>query len=265
LAVRIGLKRGIFSTGNGDKVLKRLINFARQIQANFSDQIFYQLLSDWPSVRQTILLWWQNTKNPEAKLHLLSQLISSKTLVDDAATMDVAISLVAARLPKTSSVEDEISKIVGGLEQTSKWGFYSKVWILSKYGSLDELMTLIESTVSVWVTQEHLSRLVAGVFPRFLRSPALKAKLEAIIGRERNSASMSVLQFHRDLVSTTSAYTAIKAFILAKNPSLPNNITHSKFMMLLSLINNSTIAPSAVANLKKQHQWALSDSFYSTL
>jgi hypothetical protein len=42
-------------------------------------------------------------------------------------------------------------------------------------------------------------------------------------------------------------------------------ITHSKFMMLLSLLNNPDIAPAAVGNLKKVHGRALSDDYYSGL
>jgi hypothetical protein len=41
LAIRYGLRKGDFSVGNGEKILKRLINFARQVQAELSDDIFY--------------------------------------------------------------------------------------------------------------------------------------------------------------------------------------------------------------------------------
>jgi hypothetical protein len=59
--------------------------------------------------------------------------------------------------------------------------------------------------------------------------------------------------------------TAIKNFIIARNTSLPNTISHSKFLMLLSLLNNPDIAPTAVANLKKVHAWALADDYYAVL
>ncbi|WP_338691773.1 hypothetical protein V5279_36270 [Bradyrhizobium sp. 26S5] len=123
-------------------------------------------------------------------------------------------------------------------------------------------MSLVESTVSLWVTQEHLSRLVAGLYPRFVGSP-LRIKFEAIVRRAGNAWSASVLQFHNDLSSGTVGYGAIKAFILAKNSSLPNAISHPKFLMLLSLLNNPDIAPTAVANLKKVHNWALTDEYYA--
>lgn len=100
-------------------------------------------------------------------------------------------------------MDDEIATILNNLDQTSGRGLYSRLWILSKYGSDVEVMALIESTVSLWVTQEHLSRLVAGLSSRFVGSP-LRVKFEAIIRRAGNAWSASVLQFHNDLSSTSA-------------------------------------------------------------
>ena len=264
LGIRGGLRRGNFTFGNGDKIFKRLINLARQVRADIGDSDFVEVLNDWPGLRQATLAWWQSSRNPETKLGLLSKLFSSGDLVDDAAKMDATLALVSARLPKTKFVNDQISEILSTLDQIKPWDFYSKVLLLSKYGTDDGLIRLIEATVSLWITQEHLSRLVAGVFPRFIGS-AHRPKFEAIIRRTGSPWSMGVLQFHLDLIGGTKGYTAIQNFVLAKNSSLPNSISHSKFMILLSLLSNPDIAPTAVANLKKVHSWALSDPYYSSL
>jgi hypothetical protein len=215
-------------------------------------------------LRQTALSWWQTGRNPEAKLSLISKLFSDGDLVDDAAKMDATVSLVAARLPKSQFVADELSKIVEKLNPNAPWDFYSNVWLLSKYGTDVELMRLIEKTVSLWVTQEHLARLVAGMFPRFIGSPH-RVKYEATIRQTGNPWSMSVLQFHLDLAAGPKGFKAIKNFVLAPNPSLPNNISHAKLLMLLSLLRNPDIAPTAVENLRKVHRWALNDPYYRTL
>ena len=165
LGIRAGLRRGNFAFGNGEKIFKRLITLARQVRADISDEHFVDVLNNWPSLRQAAFTWWQNGANPEKKLSLLANLFSSGNLVDDAAKMDATIALVAARLPKTKFVSDQLSEILANLDQTTPWDFYCKAWLLSKYGTADELMRLIETTVSLWVTQEHLSRLVAGLFP----------------------------------------------------------------------------------------------------
>ena len=174
------------------------------------------------------------------------------------------MAIVAARLPKTKFVADAICKIINSLSPTTSWDFYAKARLLSKCGSDDELMSLIETTVSMWVTREHLSRLVAGLFPRFIASKH-RGKFEAIVRRAGNAWSITVLQFHLGLTEGTIGYTSISNFVLAKNTSLPNGISHSKFLILLSLLSNPHIAPTAVANLKKVHVRALSDAYYSSL
>ena len=178
--------------------------------------------------------------------------------------MDIAVAIVSSRLEKTKFVDDQIATILKCLDDTSSWGLYTKIWLLSKYGSDAEVMKVIEKTVSLWVTQEHLSRLIAGMSPRFIGSP-LRSKFEAIMRRAGNAWSASVVQFHNELSSGTIGYTAIKAFVFAKNASLPNSISHPKFLMLLSLLHNPDIVPTAVTNLKAVHNWALTDEYYAHL
>ena len=198
LAIRGGLRRGSFAFGNGDKIFKRLINLARQVRADISDINFSEILNNWPGLRPTALIWWQSITNPESKLEVLVDLFKAGNLVDDAAKMDATISIVAARLPKSKFVFDQIHDILKNLNDKAPWDWYSMALLLSKYGSEDELMKLVETTVSLWVTQEHLSRLVAGLFPRFSHS-TYRAKFEAIILRAGNAWSMTVLQFHQEL------------------------------------------------------------------
>jgi len=235
LAIRQGLKRGAFVIGNGEKIFKRLINFARQTQTELDDDTFYEILRDWPALRQVLLTWWQHKPNAEDKLLLIAKILSSGSLVDDASKVDVAVAIVAARLPKNLGTEATIKSVLSHLDEKTTWGLYAKLWLLSRYGTIDELMNLVEKTVSIWVIHEPLSRLVGGLFPRFFTTP-LEGKFDAILHRAGNSWSSSVLGFHRQLASGTAGYASISKFVVAGNPSLPNRLTHSKFLMLLSLI-----------------------------
>jgi len=264
LGIRAGLRRGTFSTGNGEKILKRLINLAAQTHASIDDKIFISVMEEWPSLRKTILGWWQRHQHPETKLSLIAGLIEAGTIVDDAALMDIAIALVVASLPNTSIVKGYLARISNAIDHKAPWGFHAKCWIFSKYEDPKSLMRLIETTVSLWVTQEHLSRLAAGMLPRIYGTPD-ESKFEWIIRRTGNGWATPVLEFHRTLLGGTFGYKAVKGFILAPNFSLPNLISHSKFMMLLSLLHNIDLAPTASAHLKAVHAVALSDPFYKNI
>ena len=106
--------------------------------------------------------------------------------------------------------------------------------------------------------------MVGGLFPRFIGS-LHEAKFDAILRRTGNAWSSSVLDFHRQLAVGTVGYASIRKFVVAGNPSMPNRITHSKFLVLLSLLKNSSIVPIAAAHLKKVHGWALTDQYYSAM
>ena len=91
------------------------------------------------------------------------------------------------------------------------------------------------------------------MFSRFVGSP-LQSKFEAILRKAGGFATSSVTQLHRELANTVAGFTAIRKFIVAHNTSLPNRISHAKFLMLLSLLRNAGIAPVAVTQLKTTTQ-----------
>lgn len=258
-----GFRTRAFEGGNGEKILKRLINYARQHGANIEDQDFQRVLLKWPSCRSTILLWWQHTR-PALKLRILSNFVSSAEIIDDAALIGVAVAVVAARLPASSRIKLLLDEICTHFDQKTKWGFYAKAWILSKYGTDADLISLVEGSIPLWVTEENLSRLVAGLYPRMIRSPHF-TKFKAIVARYGNHWSQQVMDFHSDLHLTPIGFSAVRKFICAQNPSQPNKISHSKFLMLCSAISNATIPSSVVSTLRTQHAYALGDEFYKTL
>jgi hypothetical protein len=259
-----GFRRQVFSTGNGDKILKRLVNIARYCRADIDKGHFEEMLASWPSMRHSILQWWQHIADPTRRLDSLVSYVKTGAIVDDATPIEIANALVSARLPKAAAVQSCIDQVVASLDPTNQWSLYARIWILSKYGTSDDLMKIIEGTTSVWMTQEHLSRVSAGMYPRFLGTP-YQRKFEAIISRAANGWSQSVLDFHKQLSSGTSGYTGIRQFVSAENPSLPNKISHSKFLLLASLLHNKSIAPIAIGSLKKTHAFALSDAYYQDI
>ena len=264
ISLRTGLRKGTFASGNGDKILKRLLNLARESSATIHDEHFLKMFENWPSARTAILNWWQHQTAPAINLHLATEILQDGFLVDDAGRVDIATALVAARLPDTSYVRSHIKQILVSISSDSIWSLYAQIWIISKYGSVDELMNVVQSKTSVWSNYERLSRLVAGTMPRFLGQPDLP-KFRAILRQTSNIATISVLQFHDELSTTTSGYTSIGGFIRAPNKSLPNQISHSKFLMLLSALHNPTIVPTAASHLKSIHSVALSDEYYKQL
>jgi hypothetical protein len=263
-SIEVGLRKGHFDGGNGEKIIKRLVNYARQFKVAISQAAIEELLFRWPGLRSAVLQWWLHSPTPASDLSILRKFVESGELIDHSCLIELAKAIVSARLPNTSQVGDDLREICRHLDDRLPWGFYSKMWILSKYGTTSELMNIVESRVTLWATQEHMARLVAGMYPRFLPHP-YHSKMEAIIARTGSAGARDVWSFHDELASKVTGYTAVQAFVSKPNPSLPNRITHAKFLMVLSLLGNPTIAPIAVGHLRKAHASALSDEYYTKL
>jgi hypothetical protein len=161
-------------------------------------------------------------------------------------------------------VRQLLSDVCGCFDSSTPWGFCAKLWVTSKYGTATELMRLIETSFPIWVSDEHLSRLVAGMFPR-VRDTRQFGKFRALISKSGNPWCQSVMELHEALSNSRAGFASIHRFIRAPNPSLPNGISHAKFLMLCSAMRNPFIPATAVMDLRNRHSLALRDETYRRL
>lgn len=140
--------------------------------------------------------------------------------------------------------DHSFSRIIKG--QTAEYGSLS-AWLAFQqtiFGFTDTKKFLVVTDIANYydfISYEHLRNVLASL------------------------AASSVTQFHHELANTVVGFTAIRKFIVAHNTSLPNRISHAKFLMLLSLLRNAGIAPVAITQLKTIHAVALTDPFYARL
>ncbi|MCV0371308.1 MULTISPECIES: RNA-directed DNA polymerase [Filomicrobium] len=255
-------KTGIFDDGNGDKILKRLINLARINRAEISAYLVRNILETRPSLRGTILNWWQHSLHPNGHIQRIATFVESGIIIDHAALMEVASSLVACRLPNNDFSTSAVDRIIDTLDPRDPWCFYAALWIGSKYRSSEYLMEMIEGHGTTWQMHEHTGRLAAGIFPMI--NPGQRTKFRRIIQRSGNLGSQSVLKFHEALFEGPDGIASVKPFLLAPNPSLPNRLTHSKFLMVSTVLQNQSCGSAAKAELRRAHKTALTDAFYSS-
>ena len=227
-----GLRRGWFTAGNGEKILKRLLSYARDYRIIIDTQSFKQILYDWPSCRRLVLSWWYQFIKPESYFNLITEFVASGHIIDHISFIDIAVSVVLARLPAIAAVTNLIHGLRSSIDVKTEWGLYATVWLMSKYGTEDELFQLIDQGEKVWLTNEHLSRTAASVYPRFIGSSHERAV--AAMMQKSNVWARQAFQFQLSLYKTVEGVTSIKKFLVARNKSLPNQITHSKFLMLAS-------------------------------
>jgi reverse transcriptase-like protein len=99
-----GLKEDSFNEGNGEKILKRLINYAKTYNIILSEDSFEKILYYWPGCRRLILPWWYEHINPENYLNSINKFTASGHIVDHITFVDIAVSVVCARLKSNDVV-----------------------------------------------------------------------------------------------------------------------------------------------------------------
>ena len=105
-------------------------------------------------------------------------------------------------------------------------------------------------------------RLAGGLFPLFAQDAATD-KLGKLIANANNKSAGELFDFHKALTTDKPTYTRVRKYMSAPNPSLPNNITHGKFLMLLSLLQGYVLEEEERKNLLTIHHKVFADGFYA--
>lgn len=260
-AIDYGFRMKIFETGNGEKILKRLITIAGRLGASISDKHITEILRNWPSSRENILRYFSLMPYEKDRFQSLASYIAEEHYVDDVSWLEFA-KAISARIPSEEYVHDELGKLFLFDSQTDFFEFYAKIWTLSKYGQADHLLVALKNSINLWSNDEVLGRLVGGLTPIFYQD-GLSDEFISLLHGSANKAAIEIFQFHRALMQDSATYKAVRAYLREQNPSLPSKISHPKFLMLLSVLQGHTISDAEHQTLIKIHHTAFLDGFYS--
>src|SRR5262249_33680173 len=89
-AIPWGLRVGCFATGNGEKILKRSIHYARLLNSSIQPNEVARMFLDWPGSRETILRWCATSDDPNSYFKVLNTLLSGGETIDDLAIVQIA-------------------------------------------------------------------------------------------------------------------------------------------------------------------------------
>jgi len=262
--LRRGVLGGAFVGGNGEKILKRCLALANKAMAPIDDDVLSAIFRSWPASRQLALRWWKHSKSPVDHLYVIRDFLNSGELVDEVSLIDIAVAIVSAPLPKSPTTDALIDEIVSGLNDRKSWKFFAKLWIWSKYGTWENIENLIFSRAKLWSTNRCLTRLVAGMFPRFIATPKFDA-FQNGVRRAGGVGTNDVLDFHSQLIASPKALNGIINFMVAQHSSEPSGISHSKFLMLISALNQTGLPASVEKKLRAKHAKALATPYYDAL
>lgn len=261
--IEVGVRRAYFDSGNGDKVLKRLISLATKWNVSVPVSSFRKILYNKPALRDGVLRNWSSTGDQFTNMGVLSGFLRSGEAIDDVAQILICTHFVNGRNVGLLPAVD-LSFLISSFSKESPSGLYCRLWMISRFGTSAELKSEIDSTSMIWSRHRHLSRLVAGFYGLFKLTSHF-ASFEAFVRKWGGVEAATMLDFHESLSGTAAGYHSVAKFIKAPNTSLPNEITHSKTLMLASMLSNSAIPKIDRAKLLSSASTMMGDIYYRSI
>jgi hypothetical protein len=261
--LRQGVRKASFDKGNGEKVLKRWLGLAAKTEATLKPKMLEEFIKLRPGVRTNVYSLIRSRPLTPRIAAVLAQAAQSGLFVDDAAMVELSNHLVET-LVKTRHSHKIIEAIISSNDTKTYFGFYSKIWLQSKYGTTAQLFQTLKDSQDFWAPHERLGRLAASFVPLFYHSPEERPFMN-LLSATLNPGVRDVLNFHRDLAENRSTFKSMFDTLRAPNASRGTGITHAKFLCLLSALRNTAAPPAQITTLKTNHTRAFGDIYYKAI
>lgn len=261
-----GLKNRVFDKGNGEKILKRILGLCTRYRVALKTDEVAREFRRRPQCRDAVLRYFV-AQGPLLADHLdhISSLLNSGLVVDQATYTSVANCVVEGSVAAGKKVDVSLAKLVESFPEDDLFGVYSRLILLSKYGSPIALRRQIEQGRAFWWQDYRLARLVGGLLPCFQNSQDEAARFIDLIKESRSHGATETFDFHERLEMDPSVFKQMRPFLKSPNTSKPTGITHAKFMCLISALRCSEVDFDQRKQLVAAQKKALADRHYLAL
>jgi hypothetical protein len=161
--------------GQWEKVCKRYCTLFGLLGDAYLERTVPEILNDVPALRGAICRYYALIGPSNRRLQHLGDFLRSGRCLDDASLFEVVRTLIAWRGQTRGSRRDAIISLIPTISQLGSEtiansqltvsGVSSAVWLLSKYGSSDQLATFLHHSEPVWTRSTWAARQVAAVIP----------------------------------------------------------------------------------------------------
>jgi hypothetical protein len=191
------------SYGHKDKVIRRYIGLFTKIRSDsLLDYCVRHFQSD-PDLREVALTYFQSLGPRISVFSMLDRFVRSGFALDDIALCQIAklitnwgISLNSTLIARARRLATEVYD--RSFLRRSPFYLVFSLWLLTKYGTPNQLARMLRRTREVWENSDHLARQVAAACARF-RQPSVRNEFYRFIRGRGLLAAEAVIRDHRAL------------------------------------------------------------------
>jgi hypothetical protein len=252
-----------FDTGNGEKILKRLMNLATKYKSTLPAMLIDDCLFRRPAVRESIYRYMCYSSPNMDALHSILEYLESDYAVDDASYVEFTNCLVDSTCKLDQSATIRIQALIECMTQRKTDAMlYCVFKLMSKMGYIDLMPMAIESTFDNWKVDYLLGRVVGAMWP-VIKNTAYEDKFKSLLISSRNIGAREVYNYLIEIGNHRQKFMSVRGTLRAPNKSFPNRITHGKFILLHSALHGQALDDAEKQALRGTHQFAARDPFYA--
>lgn len=171
-----GFKRKA-KTGQWDKVFKRYFSLFGLVKDTCLEKHLPLILADSPSLRGAAFNYLLRLGITKKRMDFIESFLVSGYCEDDVSLFEAVQCLVNWETPATGQLVQRMVTLAKRIAKKngsySSTGVVAAIWLLAKYGSRADLMSLIASSKDIWGKSTWTARQVAAVTPLLLEQDRL--------------------------------------------------------------------------------------------
>ncbi|MBE9157764.1 RNA-directed DNA polymerase [Nodosilinea sp. LEGE 06152] len=156
-------------SGQWDKVFKRYLTLFGILEDPHIDKFIPPIIADCPSLRGAAFKYFIRLGINSRRLNILERFLLSGDCEDDVSLFEAVQCLIAWHTPTSGKTVDRMLVLAKNLVRKNGFSSPSRVtaslWLTAKYGSRNDLISLIQSTKGVWEKSGWTARQVAAITP----------------------------------------------------------------------------------------------------
>ncbi|WP_162291024.1 RNA-directed DNA polymerase [Erythrobacter colymbi] len=233
--------------GHSDKVLKRYVSTFGRLRDPHALGFCISRFVDDPGFRETALRYYNQIGPYPSIIESLSKFLKSNDVLDDASICQVARCLTLFEISSRTRAFKDLSQLgidISKSKYLRKSYFYlvASLWLLAKYGTQNQLKTVLQDTEDLWSKSEFLSRQVAASAAKFRKLNDFNWIANKIAKHGFQSA-ITVVNSLRDLQTYT---VSVPAYILlyCTNGNQVSPYSIQRFLVTFRVASSRNLAPA---------------------
>ncbi|MDJ0568951.1 MAG: RNA-directed DNA polymerase [Pleurocapsa sp. MO_192.B19] len=245
--------------GRWEKIYARYFTISCKTKDIYLEKYVPDLLDNHPGLRNNIYRYYTNLGYNKKRFNHLIAFFKGYHCSDDSSIFATAKVFVDWQIKAGSARRQDLVNLAFETVAKSLPNFIASLWLLAKYGSGEELFTLVENNINKWHHSNFLSRQVAAIVPK-----VRKDKIDFLKRTFTEHGQVDSLRVIENLDELRNNQSLSKDVLLyLKHGSDPIKVYPlAKFLIVIDILNNQTLDSSIRQQLRNEVVTRINDPVY---